>query len=388
MRRASRSTSSPGARTRCPPSIWSCPARCRSSSRASTAPRRRSVTWGSASAGRAPGAGRSSCAAARWWCGATRASRPTFPPLDVGAEHVGPWGWALRRERERFVLDTGDGVLGASSPRPTRRARRWKLIEMRDRNDNRIELTYDDDGHLVEVARQRGPHRGRRVDARRAHRVAPRLQRARPGPVDRRRALQLRRARATSRRRRRRRGVRRALRLRRRAPAHAARPIARASPSPSSTTARAAASRRGASTREASTPASPRTCPRSSRTARGRGASYHVRFDYRPGGYTEVADSTQVRRYFGNAHGLVEKRVDGVGVEDTTYDERGLVLARMDGEGAVTRYERDARGRVVRVTDPLGRVTTLRARRARARGRGSSTRPAACTSSSATSAAT
>ncbi len=29
-----------------------------------------------------------------------------------------------------------------------------------------------------------------------------------------------------------------------------------------------------------------------------------------------------------------------------------------DSEGAVARYERDARGRVVQVTDPLGRTTT------------------------------
>jgi hypothetical protein len=33
-----------------------------------------------------------------------------FPVLEAGAEYVGPWAWALRRERERFVLDKGDGL--------------------------------------------------------------------------------------------------------------------------------------------------------------------------------------------------------------------------------------------------------------------------------------
>ena len=33
-----------------------------------------------------------------------------FPRVEIGAEVIGPWGWLLRREPERFVLDTGDGV--------------------------------------------------------------------------------------------------------------------------------------------------------------------------------------------------------------------------------------------------------------------------------------
>jgi len=90
---------------------------------------------------------------------------------------------------------------------------------------------------------------------------------------------------------------------------------------------------------------------------RARGV-HHVRLDYGGGLYTEVSDSTQVRRYFGNEHGLVDKQIEEPGVEETTYDDRGLVLSETDGEGAVTRYQRDDRGQIVRVTDPLGRVTT------------------------------
>src|SRR5205823_4518012 len=78
-----------------------------------------------------------------------------FPKLDAGTEHIGAWGWTLRRERERFVLDMGDGVrrLFAATDEE---ARRWKLIEIRDRNENRIELSYDDAGRLCEVTDSAG----------------------------------------------------------------------------------------------------------------------------------------------------------------------------------------------------------------------------------------
>lgn len=87
---------------------------------------------------------------------------------------------------------------------------------------------------------------------------------------------------------------------------------------------------------------------------------HHCKFEYLPDGYTEVADSREVRRYFGNRFGLLDKCVIGGAVMDCTYDDKGHLLSRTDEVGATTVYERDVRGRVVREIDPLGRVTTVK----------------------------
>jgi RHS repeat-associated protein len=278
-----------------------------------------------------------------------------FPPVDVGVEHVGPWGWSLRRERERFVLDTGDGIRRVFAA-TDETARRWVLVELRDRNDNRIELTYDDDGRLYEVIDSAG--RTVSVEYTRSGRIA---------------GLHVYNARsrgqwvAVARY-----GYDGAGNLAAvfDAEGHAARyqydeehRLTRKS------------DREGLvfsfvydragrcveawgeypGRRDPSLAEDVHATLADGTRARG---VHHVRLDYHAGRYTEVTDSTQVRRYFGNRHGLVDKRIDGPGVEESAYDDRGLLLARMDGEGAVTRYERDARGHVVRVVDPLGRVTT------------------------------
>ncbi|WP_437667684.1 RHS repeat-associated core domain-containing protein [Sorangium sp. So ce1182] len=86
---------------------------------------------------------------------------------------------------------------------------------------------------------------------------------------------------------------------------------------------------------------------------------HHCRFDYGPDRYTEVADSTQVRRFFGTEHGTLEKRVEGGAVMTATYRDDGHILSRTDAMGHTTRFERDERGRLLRVTDPLGRVTSI-----------------------------
>jgi YD repeat-containing protein len=86
---------------------------------------------------------------------------------------------------------------------------------------------------------------------------------------------------------------------------------------------------------------------------------HHCRFDYMLGGYSEVADSTQVRRFFGNKHGTLDKKIEGAGVTTATYRDDGHLLARMDPMGATSRFERDPRGRLLKVTDPLGRVTAV-----------------------------
>jgi RHS repeat-associated protein len=279
-----------------------------------------------------------------------------FPPVDVGVEHVGPWGWSLRRERERFVLDTGDGIRRVFAA-ADETARRWVLVELRDRNDNRIELTYDEDARLYEVVDSAG--RTVCVERTRSGRIA---------------GLHVYNARSRG---------------------HQWIAVARygydgAGNLAAVFDAEGHAARYQYDEEHRLTRKSDReglvfsfVYDRAGRCVeawgeypgrrdpslaedvpatladgtRARGV-HHVRLDYHAGRYTEVADSTQVRRYFGNRHGLVDKRIDGPGVEESRYDDRGLLLAHMDGEGAITRYERDGRGHVVRVVDPLGRVTT------------------------------
>lgn len=86
---------------------------------------------------------------------------------------------------------------------------------------------------------------------------------------------------------------------------------------------------------------------------------HHCRFDYMPGYHSEVADSTMVRKYFGNAHGTLDKRCEGPAVVEAAYRADGHIVARRKADGGLTRFERDARGRLLKVTDPLGRVTSI-----------------------------
>jgi RHS repeat-associated protein len=279
-----------------------------------------------------------------------------FPVLEAGTEHLGPWAWVLRRERERFVLETGDGLRRVFAA-ADESARRWKLIEIRDRNENRIELTYDERGVLAEVIDSAG--RTVRVQATRAGRIA---------------SLHVYNARARG----------QWIALTRfaydergnlvgafDAEGHATRYEYDDEHRLTCETDRTGLAFRFAYDRAGRCvetwgeypgkrdPSLAEDVPArlADGQTRARGV-HHVRLDYHDGRYTEVADSTQIRRYFGNRHGLVDKRSAGFGVEEARYDERGLVIGHMDGAGALTTYERDARGHVVRVVDPLGRVTT------------------------------
>ncbi len=73
---------------------------------------------------------------------------------------------------------------------------------------------------------------------------------------------------------------------------------------------------------------------------------HHCKFEYFPEGYSEVADSTQVRRFFGTVHGTLSKSVEGGGVTTASYRDDGHMIARTDALGATTSFERDARGRI------------------------------------------
>jgi len=263
-----------------------------------------------------------------------------FPMIEVGAEHVGAWGWALRRERERFVLDGGDGVRRVFAA-VDEEARRWKLIEIRDRNDNRIELTYDERGLLCEVTDSAGRTIG--VESTRAGRIA---------------SIQIKNARALGR------WI----------------AVARFSYDDDGNLV-AAIDAEGYATRYQydeehrltreidrcglafcflydrrgrcvetwgeypgkRDPSLAEDVPPvlADGTTRARGV-HHVRIQY-GGRYAEVADSTQVRRYFGNAHGLVQKKLVGFGVEEAAYDCRGAMnKAKRDSGGARITYTYDA----------------------------------------------
>jgi RHS repeat-associated protein len=86
---------------------------------------------------------------------------------------------------------------------------------------------------------------------------------------------------------------------------------------------------------------------------------YHRKFDYYPRRYTEVTDSTETRRYYGNKKGMLDKGVTGGAVTSSTYDDRGFEIQKTDPMGATTRWVRDERGRALEIVDPLGRITRI-----------------------------
>ncbi|NUO51498.1 MAG: RHS repeat protein [Polyangiaceae bacterium] len=82
---------------------------------------------------------------------------------------------------------------------------------------------------------------------------------------------------------------------------------------------------------------------------------HHVKIVYASGGYTEVSDSLQVRRFFGNKHGLLDKAVDQGGVVTRRYDEHGRPAVRIDAMGGTTTYQWNRAGLPLRIVDPGGR---------------------------------
>ena len=86
---------------------------------------------------------------------------------------------------------------------------------------------------------------------------------------------------------------------------------------------------------------------------------YHRKLDYHADGYTEVTDTTETRRYFGNKKGMLEKAVAGGAVTSSRYDGHGFEIAKTDPVGATTRWVRDERGRVLEEIDPLERRTQI-----------------------------
>ncbi|WP_437812865.1 RHS repeat-associated core domain-containing protein [Sorangium sp. So ce1078] len=94
------------------------------------------------------------------------------------------------------------------------------------------------------------------------------------------------------------------------------------------------------------------------RNTRAKGI-HHVKIEYGPDGYSEVADAACVFRYFGNAHGKADKAVANGRVFTRTYDARGHLTSYTDAMGATTRWERDLVGNETRVIDALGQETRI-----------------------------
>lgn len=86
---------------------------------------------------------------------------------------------------------------------------------------------------------------------------------------------------------------------------------------------------------------------------------HHCVFIYGEGGYTEVVKSTEVRRYFGNKNGTLDKAVVAGGVISQEYDERGHLRSMTDELGARYEFQRDVRGRLIGSKGPLGNRALL-----------------------------
>jgi RHS repeat-associated protein len=279
-----------------------------------------------------------------------------FPMIPVGAEVIGPWGWLLRRESWGFAVDADDGVWHLFSA-ADEGGRTYRLTAVEDRNRNRISITYDD-GKLAEIVDSAG--RTIKVTSTREGRIAGiyALNAISQGQwvafatytYDERGNLTS----VTD------------------ADGHVARYEYDDDHRLTLDLDRAGLAFHFVYDGEGRCveswgdypgkrdPSLLDALPKflADGTTRAKGI-HHCRFDYQPEGYTEVADSTQVRRFFGTKHGTLKKKVEGGAVMTAIYRDDGHLLAQTDAMGGTTQYERDARGRITKVTDPLGRVTVV-----------------------------
>jgi RHS repeat-associated protein len=277
-----------------------------------------------------------------------------FPMIEPGGEVIGPWGWLLRRDGTGFALDVDDGVWRLFSA-ADERGKRYRLMAVEDRNRNRIALAYDKD-RLVQV-----------IDS------AGRVIRVAAAPEGRIASLEVKNAVAQGQ------WVafatyaydgRGNLMVARDADGFSARYEYDEEHRLTVDTDRTGLTFHFVYDREGRCVESWGDYPgkRDPSLAEGFPARladgvtrvkgiHHCRFDYMTGGYSEVTDATQVRRFFGTPHGTLSKRVEGGAVTTANYGANGHLLARTDALGAMTSFERDDRGRILKLTDPLGRTT-------------------------------
>jgi RHS repeat-associated protein len=279
-----------------------------------------------------------------------------FPVIPAGGEIIGPWGWLLRRDGAGFSLDVDDGVWRMFSA-ADEGGERYRLAAVEDRNRNRIALAYSE-GRLAEIVDSAG----------RVIRVAP----TKEGRIA---SIEVKNAIAQGN------WVafatysyddRGNLAAARDADGFSARYAYDDEHRLTADTDRTGLTFHFVYDAEGRCveswgdypgkrdPSLIEDLPTRLADERTKAKGiHHCRFDYMPNGYSEVADSTQVRRYSGNKHGTLDKRVEGTAVVKATYRDDGHILSRRDPMGGMTFFERDARGRLVGVTDPLKRVTAV-----------------------------
>ena len=279
-----------------------------------------------------------------------------FPVIPVGGETLGPWGWVLRRETWGFAVDADDGLWHLFSA-GDEAGKRFLLTAIQDRNKNRISITYEDH-KLVEIVDCTG--RTIRVLSNKEGRIA---------------SLQVKNAVAEG-----------------RWVAFATYAYDDAGNLVSATDADGFSARYAYDEHHRLVADADRTgltfhfrydgegrCIESwgdypgerdpslsddapaylhDGVTRAKGV-HHCKFEYFPGSYSEVADSTQVRRYFGTAHGTLSKSVVGSDTTTSSYRDDGHLLAETDALGATRSFDRDRRGRLLKVVDPLGRLTVI-----------------------------
>jgi len=279
-----------------------------------------------------------------------------FPVVRPGDEVVGPWGWVLRREAWGFAVDADDGVWHMFSEVDPRDGAFYLLTAIEDRNRNRISLTYDD-GRLVEAKDSTG--RMIRLTPTRDRRIASiMVQDAGSGrwvtfatyAYDERGDL----ASATD------------------ADGYTSRYEYDEDHRLTLDQDRTGLAFHFVYDRQGRCveawgdypgkrdPSLADDVPRylTDGTTRAKGI-HHCKFEWGDGGYSEVVDSREVRRFFGNKHGTLSKSVEGGGVMTAVYRDDGHILSRTDALGGVISFDRDVRGRLLKVTDALGRSTTF-----------------------------
>ena len=275
-----------------------------------------------------------------------------FPVPQIGHSVQGDWGWVLRREPSGFSVDATDDVWRVFST-SFDEGKTFRLTAMDDRNKNRIALTYDDAGKLVEVKDSAG--RVIKVTSTKEGRIA---------------SLEVKNA------------------------EHQGQWIAFAryeydakgclvrvtdADDHSWTYAYDDFNRLVRDTNRVGLsfcfrydekdrgieawgeylgkkdPSLSEDLPKFLSDGRTRAKGiYHRKFDYQPRGGTEVTDTTETRRYLGNKKGMVDRAVSGGAVTSSRYDERGFEVEKTNALGATTRWRRDERGRVLESVDPLG----------------------------------
>lgn len=275
-----------------------------------------------------------------------------FGRLDLGESELGPWGWVLTREARGYVLDVDDGslrIFGEAAPG----GQEWLLSSVEDRSGNQVVLGYRE-GRLAEVRDSVGRRIRLAADASGHVRTIEVLNATSQGrwvPFERyeydgeHRLVAITDAEGYSWR-----------------YAYDERSLLVEQTDRVGLTFHYRYDREGRCIESwgdwAGRP-DPSLAPTIPAVladgARAKGI-YHVRVEYFSNGYREVATSRQVIRYFTNAHGLVDKVVDGGRVALSTYDSAGHQLTETNALKATRKYERDTRGRLLASTDPLGRT--------------------------------